>query len=362
MSEHRRGTHHHHHHRRYSSWFHIPHYHGQRKIYGRDIIKSCVILSAIIVFAYITVSFISRWENEKFATSEQLLEAHSRTDSTPPKSVMADGVRYELNTNQDVYLFIGVDVNGKVADMQPIDGGGQGDVQMVLVMNHDAKTWQILQLNRDSMVNVPILGMTGKVVGQDIMQLALAHSYGTGAEDSCRNNVNAVSQLLWDQFINGYVALNMEGIALVNDALGGVEVTILPEYGIPDSSMTPGSRVLLTGSQAVTFLRGRQGVGDETNLSRMSRQRQYMQVLSQKIKSLELGTLIDAYEASAEYTVTNLDLSAVTDIAAKLQSYQQLELLTVKGEDTVKDDHAAYILDEADLQKVILQLFYHKQA
>lgn len=356
MSEHR--THHHHHSRR--SWFHIPSFHGQKKIHKRDLIKVTVLIGVVLSAAITIAVCINRWERNKYATPEALLEKQSVSADAPPQTVMVDGVRYALYSNLDAYLFIGVDVTGKIADRSPLDGGGQGDVQMLLVLNHETKTWRILQINRDSMVDVPILGMTGKVIGHSTMQLALAHSYGTGEEDSCRNNVAAVSELLWNQFISGYVALNMDGIGPVNDALGGVEVTIYPEYGLDASVFPPNEQVLLTGSQAVSFLRGRQGVGDETNLSRMSRQRQYIDALSRKMKSMDIGTLLNAYAAADEYRISNMDTGIVAEIARKVQSYQQLDLLTLQGTDTIIDDHAAYILDDAALQNVILELFYYK--
>lgn len=359
MSEHRR-SHHHRHHHSHRSWFHIPSFHGQKKIHKKDLIKGTVLIGVILTAAFTAAMYINRWEQNEYATPEVVLEHQTIHADSPPKAVMADGVRYDLYTNLDAYLFIGVDVDGRVADMNPMDGGGQGDVQMLLVLNHENETWQILQMNRDSMVRVPILGLTGKVIGHSTMQLALAHSYGTGVEDSCRNNVTAVSELLGNQFIRGYIALNMDGIAPINDALGGVEVTIFPEYGLDASSFEPNSQVLLTGDQAVFFLRGRQGVGDETNLSRMSRQRQYIEALTRKVQEMDIGALISAYEAAGEYRVTNMNTAAITEIARKLQSYQQLELLTIQGTDTVADNHTAYILDDASVQNIILQLFYHK--
>lgn len=356
MSEHRKS---HHHHSR-SSWFHIPSFHGQKKIHKRDLIKVTVLIGVFLAAAITIAVCINRWERNKYATPEALLEKQTVSADAPPQTVMVDGVRYALYSNLDAYLFIGVDVTGKIADRSPLDGGGQGDVQMLLVLNHETKTWRILQINRDSMVDVPILGMTGKVIGHSTMQLALAHSYGTGEEDSCRNNVAAVSELLWNQFISGYVALNMDGIGPVNDALGGVEVTIYPEYGLDASVFPPNEQVLLTGSQAVSFLRGRQGVGDETNLSRMSRQRQYIDALSRKMKSMDIGTLLNAYAAVDEYRISNMDTGIIAEIVRKVQSYRQLDLLTLQGTDTIIDDHAAYILDDAALQNVILELFYYK--
>ena len=42
-------------------------------------------------------------------------------------------------------------------------------------------------------------------------QLALAHTYGSGEEDSCENTVLAVENLLYGVGIDHYVSLTMDG-------------------------------------------------------------------------------------------------------------------------------------------------------
>ena len=56
--------------------------------------------------------------------------------------------------------------------------------------------------------------------------LGLAYAYGNGKDTSCQYMVDAVSRLFYGIPVNGYAAFNMETIAALNDAVGGVTVTI----------------------------------------------------------------------------------------------------------------------------------------
>ena len=91
---------------------------------------------------------------------------------------------------------MGVDTSGEGLGVNSYAGGGQADVQMVVVLDNINQTWQMLQLNRDSIVQVPVRGVHGDIVAYDNEQLALAYYYGDGREQSCENTVLTVSTLL----------------------------------------------------------------------------------------------------------------------------------------------------------------------
>ena len=93
------------------------------------------------------------------------------------------------------------------------------------------------------MTQIRILGVTGEPAGTFTGQLALAHTYGSGEEDSCENTVLAVSNLLYGMEIDHYVSLTMDGVALLNDLVGGVTVEVLDDFsGIDDSPGAGGDR------------------------------------------------------------------------------------------------------------------------
>lgn len=84
---------------------------------------------------------------------------------------------------------------------------------------------------------------------------------------SCQYMVDAVSNLFYGMPINGYVALNMNAVAMINDAVGGVTVTVPEDMTQVDPSFAEGAAVTLTGDQALKFTRYRDTEKDFSNNS-----------------------------------------------------------------------------------------------
>lgn len=366
MAENEESKQHHHHHHHSHSQGHHKHKRRKHKDESKNSRRMWWFRTAAIALLVAGACFlcyrgIAKWESKQFAVPKDIQQNHSQTADSVPKIIMADGERYEHRPNMETYLFMGVDVTGTVDSMTTSGNGGQADVQLVLAVDNDNSTWQVLQLNRDALADVPVLGAGSKLIGYQKKQLALAHFYGSGREDSCENNVNAVSRLLWDQTIAGYISLNMDGIGVINDAIGGVEVTITTDFSGIDDTLEQGSDVLLNGEQAVTFLRSRMNVDDGTNLARMSRHRQYLQAMALKLLSLDDKEIVKALSSAEDYIVTNMNSTGVAALAEKLRQYEQLPLLTIDGTATVANGANAYEMDKASLQNVILTLLYQKQ-
>ena len=231
---------------------------------------------------------------------------------------------------------------------------------MVLVVDDANQTWQVLQINRDSIVEVPILGVQGQVIGFEEEQIALAHYYGDGEKSSCENTALAVSMLLDDQTIDGYFAMNMDAVGLLTDLVGGVELTVTSDFSAIDPSLVQGETVTLHGDKALTYVRSRHNIDDETNIARMVRQRQFLAALEEKLKQQDSQFAAKVYDALHDYMVTDIGSKTASKIGEKLKQYKELELLTIAGENIIEDEHWAYHLDETSLQKTILQLFYQK--
>ena len=249
---------------------------------------------------------------------------------------------------------------GPAVGTQSYIAGGQADTQMLLVLDDEAKTWQILQINRDSMVEVPVISMMGTVPYTIVQQIALAHAYGNGREQSCENNVKAVSMMLNDQPIDGYFSLNMGGVGILVDLIGGVTITVTSDFSAVDPSLVEGETITLNGEQAFEYVRQRQNVDDQTNLARMGRQRQFLKAFEEQVKDMDSDFAVTAYEELSDYVITDIASGTAVDIADRLKSYEELPLLTIDGENTVEDGYWAYYLDQDSLQQTILQLFYEE--
>ena len=326
-------------------------------IHRSDGIKAAAVV-AVVVLALVAMAWgLDRWQNS------QAVPASTQTEPTETEQndITYNGVTYTRRPQLETYLLMGIDVEGPAKGNRSYSGGGQADVQLLLVVDNTNQTWQVLQINRDSMVEVQVLGMTGEVLQTQTAQIATAHAYGDGTERSCRNAVAAVSNMLGGKTIDGYVALNMDAVAILNDMVGGVPVTITSDFTDIDPSLQEGETITLQGQQALVFVRSRKGVDDETNLSRMERQRQYLAALEEKMAQQDEEFVIRAYDAVSDYMVTDMGIGTVAELGEKMKTYEELPFLTIAGESgTDEEGSATYTLDQDSLQQAIVSLFYER--
>ena len=332
-------------------------HHPDRRISRRDFFRAAGVAAVALAALGLGGYAVQRWDTAG--------EAPAAGGSGQPRpawqeTVQADGRTWRRKTNLESYLFLGIDTLGKAEGTQSYVAGGQADAQILLVVDHTARTWQMLQINRDSMVQVPVLSMMGTVPYTIRQQIALAHAYGNGREQSCENNVKAVSMLLGDQPIDGYLSLTMGGVGVLVDLVGGVTLTLASDLSAIDPALTQGATVTLNGEQALAYVHTRQNVDDQTNLARMDRQRQFLRAFEEQARQMDPSFALDAYQAAEDYIITNLSSGRAVNLAGQLQQYTQLPVLTIAGENTVEDGYWAYELDQDSLQQTILQLFYQE--
>ena len=124
------------------------------------------------------------------------------------------------------YLFIGTDKSGNEDAEGEEYHGSMADALMLVVVDKEEKTYGILQLNRDTITEVPMLLQDGSANASAQMQLCTAHWYGKDKAASCDNTVETVSKMLGGLLIDGYYALKMDAMPLLNHEVGGVTVTL----------------------------------------------------------------------------------------------------------------------------------------
>lgn len=280
------------------------------------------------------------------------------------QTVTYKGETYVPRRNITSFLLMGIDNEGSVQQYGNY-AGGQADTLLLVVVDKDNKEYTILQIDRDTMCAVELLNMDGKPTGdQAQMQIAMAHAVGTGVEDSCENTVRAVSRLLYDVPVEGYAALNMDAMALLNDIVGGVTVTIEDDFSGYDDTLKMGETITLDGQQAYHYLRGRMAVGDGVNTSRMRRQRTYMTEFLKKAQRQLANDKTMAntlYMQLEPYMVTDLSGSDVSTLLETSQYYSSRGIITPEG--TVKrgGTFVEFYADEAALKELVLVLYYEKK-
>ncbi|MGN1308036.1 MAG: hypothetical protein ACI4V3_10245, partial [Faecousia sp.] len=177
-------------------------------------IKAILIaLSAVVVIAVI-ILLCARFEASRdiapegagtaasFSTvraEEEAVDAVSplEDDSETVRTIYYNGRQYLLNDNLTTLLIMGID-DFELTESNTYRNTSQADFLLLAVFDHESKTCSLLQINRDTMADIPVLGALGDHIGLTTGQIALAHTYGSGLEDSCENTVDAVSRLLYD--------------------------------------------------------------------------------------------------------------------------------------------------------------------
>ena len=260
----------------------------------------------------------------------------------------------------DTLLVIGVDDMGDIQGEDSYNNGSQADFITLLLKDRNSGESAALHINRDTMADVPILGVTGQIAGSRREQIALAYFYGQGAQDSCENTLRAVSNLLYGVEIDHYIAVTMDAVPILNDWAGGVKLELLDDFTHVDTRFKKGSEQILWGDEALAYVQARAGVGDSSNLSRMQRQRQYARTWFEQAVPLfrNYESLAELFSSLQDYSYTNCtieDLQSMLDGFSRNppQCIQELE-----GRTMIQDVYMEYHVDEVALQALVLELFY----
>ena len=279
-------------------------------------------------------------------------------------NITVDGEKYVLNKNIQTFLIMGLDKFESDIDDTSYDNDQQADMLLLLVLDDEQKTCNIIQINRDTMVKVGVLGVAGQRINTVTEQIALAHTYGNGREQSCLNTSEAVSGLLDGIKVDHYMSVTMDAVPVLNDLVGGIEVTVLDDFGNYDPTLIKGETVTLKGEQALHYVRGRIGVGDNSNLSRMARQREYMDAFFSKARQLLDGDdsfSADVMTSLAGYMISDCTVSKLQELSKKAGEYELGEIYAMEGEAVVGEEFMEFYPDEAALNSLIAKLFYVKE-
>lgn len=268
-----------------------------------------------------------------------------------------EGKKYKYNSKLRNILFMGVDKTTEFED-QDVGRGGQSDSLILLVMNKEEKTTTLLEISRDAMTDIKAYDMNGEFIGMEHSQITLQYAYGDGKKRSCQLTKDAVSSLLYEVPIQSHLALTVEGIAIITDALGGVEVTVPEDYTWINPLFAKGATVNLKGDLAEQYVRRRDISLIGSNKERMDRQSQFLEALARKIQ--ERGKDSKSWFLPI---MPKLDNYMITDVTVnemeELSQYEMLEPIEmVPGEIQHGEKHDEFIVDEEELQKIIIKLFY----
>lgn len=281
--------------------------------------------------------------------------------ATDKEAVVFDGVEYTLNKDIDTFLVMGLDKFNGTSSADSYNNDQQADFLMLLVFNNKTKKYTSIHINRDTMTDVNVLGVAGNKVDTVKKQIALAHTYGNGKNVSCKNTASAVEKLLGGIDIDHYISFSLDSVAVFNDMLGGVEVTVLHDFSGVDDTLIKDQKVLLKGEHALNYVKERRDVEDSTNAQRMERQKQYLEAL--RLKAFErmdadAEFIVDASVKMADYIVSDRSITQLQDIAKKMKDYEFGGVKDIEGKTEMGEDFIEFYPDEDALEKMVIDMFY----
>lgn len=269
------------------------------------------------------------------------------------------GQVYRRRSGLTTVLLMGIDREKAAGDGALL--GGQADFLRLLVIDHKNSTVSQLEIDRDTMVDINVISVTGQLSGTRRGQISLAHGFGDNEIQRSELTVEAVERLLSGLDIDFYMAMNMDGIPALNDWAGGVTVTLEEDFSMYDPAMTQGTTVTLMGRQAEYYVRSRTQVGDGTNLERMVRQQEYITQLISRTQariSKDENEVQGLLKVLDEYILTDMPHGRFVNEFWAAREYERPALFRIDGVHGIgANGYVEFEADAASLRELTISLF-----
>ncbi|MBT5088887.1 MAG: LCP family protein [Micrococcales bacterium] len=240
-----------------------------------------------------------------------------------------DGNSFDLPTPEDIdgpinVLLVGSDTReGQGSTAYGPVGSALADVIILLHISRDRQNAVAMSIPRDLMVAVPSCPNPEGGDPYPARDFAQINSTMTKAGPAC--TLLAVQQLT-GVTIPYLAVIDFKGVIAMSEAIGGVDVCVATaiddEY--TNLYLEPGEHTLI-GDEALAFLRTRHGVGDGSDLSRISNQQVFLTSMVRKLK--DEGALTNPFTMFRLGTaaLSNMTLSkSLTDLGVIFGLAQQV--------------------------------------
>ena len=190
----------------------------RRRVRTKILCALGILLALLAILAVIAVILINVWRstgrasllqhaqgnstNAAQAMQEAANEKNSETSATQEAEesyelqegqIRYNGKTYQYKDNLMNILCLGIDSRDGIAKEKTPGKAGQADCVILAVLDDEAKTVQLINISRDSMVPVHVYATDGSYVEDRTEQLALQYAYGNGRDWSCQ----LIRSVLW---------------------------------------------------------------------------------------------------------------------------------------------------------------------
>ncbi|WP_100010106.1 LCP family protein [Lentibacillus sediminis] len=276
-----------------------------------------VLAGSAAIYAY------SIYDNAKVTVNEQMHQKVTEIDPKVTKQKVSE--QEPLNI-----LLLGVDKRA--------NDTGRSDALMVLSLDPKNDKMQLVSIPRDTRTTMVGKGFEDKI----------NHAYAFGGTDM---SISTVESLL-DIELDYYVEMNMEGLADMVDAVGGITVNNDLDWHDGGYHFKKGE-ITLNGPQTMKYVRMRYQDPDG-DFGRTERQRQVIQAVIDKGANIaSVNKLDDMIDVLGNNMSTNMDFADMRNLLLNYNSVRHNAVsYMMQGSGTTIDGTYYYIVPDEEVAKV----------
>ena len=206
----------------------------------------------------------------------------------------------------------------------------RSDTALLMHVSADRKRIDAVSIPRDTLVDIPeckrLDGDTAGAEEDGQFNSAFANGAGSGND---KNAVASGAACTWktvekmtDIRIDDFVVIDFNGLSKVVDSLGGVRVQVAEAIDDPDytgMTLDEGCQKL-DGQAALQYARVRHGVGDGSDISRISRQQSLMNAMVSKALASSVLTKTGFLTSTLETLTTSERIGKLTTLTGLANS------------------------------------------
>lgn len=288
------------------------------KTKGEGIKKALFRLTAIVLGASLAIVGVTAFSlnNQIKAHGIQLVDANGQAIKPPT----TEDLKGAINV-----LLVGSDTRQGQAGVFGHDRSVLADVIILVHISKDRKNVVAMSFPRDLMVPWP--SCPDPNGGSPYLAQAMGQINATIANGGPGCTLLTVEKLTGLKI--PYLAMvNFQGVIDMSDAIGGVEVCLSRPLKDKYTFLNlPKGKNVLQGMKALQFLRTRHGVGDGSDLGRISNQQVFLTSLMRKIKNggvltnpIQLYSLANAAVRNMTLSSSLSDVGTMVSIASSLKN------------------------------------------
>jgi LCP family protein required for cell wall assembly len=304
------------------------------------------LVASVIAVLAVSAASVAAWAAIDLVTSlKPSLEVESEAilEGVPDIGAMEGGLNF---------LVVGSDkrpVSGAFGDPEE-ESGERNDVTMLLHISQDHSHVEVVSFPRDMLVEVPECANPEDPGGEPLSAMSDV-KINTVLQHGGFSCVALTVEQLTGVTIPAGGIVEFDGVAALATAVGGVEVCLAERIDDDEAGLHLDAGVhSISGYDALAFLRSRHGVGDGSDLGRISNQQTFLASLIRTVKSggtlddpVKLYSIAKAVTSNMRLTSEVQDPVRLVSIAKALQDIDLSKVAFIQYPTGYTDDSSAVV-------------------